>query len=127
MSQRARSAEKGPKKNRSKKNKDVVLESLVALRKEELESYKELKSKQIESYKEGKLAQIERNDLNNDPYYVAKCVANLQELDALSAPELMKTIKYLKKDKLNQEIFMTLNGNHNLVEFSKEALSYVDF
>ncbi|OEL35009.1 hypothetical protein BAE44_0003972 [Dichanthelium oligosanthes] len=56
MSHRARSGEKGPEKNRSNKNKDVVLESLVALRKEELESYKELKSKQIESYKEVKLA-----------------------------------------------------------------------
>jgi hypothetical protein len=38
MSQHAKSAEKGPDKNRLRKNMDVVLESLVALRKEELES-----------------------------------------------------------------------------------------
>ena len=54
--QRARSTEKVPEKTRPKKNKHAVLESLVALRKEELESYKDLKSKQIESYKEVKLA-----------------------------------------------------------------------
>ena len=97
------------------------------MRKEELESYKDLKSKQIESYKEVKLAQMERNDPNNDPYSMAKCVAKLQELDVLQAPELMKTINYLKKDKMNREIFMTLNGNHNIVEFLKEAISYVEF
>ena len=126
--QRARSIEKVPGKTRPKKNnKDGVLESLVALRKEELESYKDLKSKQIESYKEVKLAQMERNDPNNDPYSIAKCVAKLQELDVLQAPELMKTINYLKKDKMNREIFMTLNGNHNIVEFLEEAISYVEF
>ena len=126
--QRPRSTEKVPGKTRPKKNnKDGVLESLVALRKEELESYKDLKSKQIESYKEVKLAQMERNDPNNDPYSMAKCVAKLQELDVLQTPELMKTINYLKKDKMNREIFMTLNGNHNIVEFLKEAISYVEF
>ncbi|RLM78810.1 hypothetical protein C2845_PM12G16210 [Panicum miliaceum] len=96
MSQRAKSSEKGPDKNRPRKNKDVVLESLVALRKEELESYKDLKSKQIESYKQVKLAQMERNDPNNDPYSMAKCVAKLQELDILPAPELLKTMNYFK-------------------------------
>ncbi|CAN6271948.1 unnamed protein product [Urochloa humidicola] len=125
--QRARSAEKGPEKNRPRKNKDVVLESLVALRKEELESYKELKSKQIESYKQVKLAQMERNDPNNDPYSMAKCVEKFQEIDILPAPELLKTINYLKKDKLNREIFMTLKGDHNIVEFLKEAIGYVEF
>ncbi|CAN6332553.1 unnamed protein product [Urochloa humidicola] len=125
--QRARSAEKGPEKNRLRKNKDVVLESLVALRKEELESYKELKSKQIESYKQVKLAQMERTDPNNDPYSMAKCVEKLQEIDILPAPELLKTINYLKKDKLNREIFMTLKGDHNIVEFLKEAIGYVEF
>lgn len=98
----ARSTEKGPEKIRQKKNKDALLESLVTLRKEELESYKELKSKQIESYKQVKLAQMERNDPNNDPYSMAKCVAKLQELDVLSAPELMKTINYLKKGQTKQ-------------------------
>jgi hypothetical protein len=75
MSQRAKSAEKDPDKNRPRKNKDVVLESLVALREEEFESYKDLKSKKIENYKQVKLAQMERNDPNNDPYCMAKCVA----------------------------------------------------
>jgi len=125
--QRARSTEKVPEKTRPKKNKHAVLESLVALRKEELESYKDLKSKQIESYKEVKLAQMERNDPNNDPYSMAKCVAKLQELDVLQTPELMKTVNYLKKDKMNREIFMTLTGNQNIVEFLKEAISYVEF
>ncbi|PVH38227.1 hypothetical protein PAHAL_5G203500 [Panicum hallii] len=96
MSQHAKSAEKGPDKNRLRKNMDVVLESL------------DLKSKQIESYKQVKLAQMERNNPNNDPYCMAKCDAKLQELDILPSPELLKTINYLKKDKLNREIFMTL-------------------
>ncbi|CAN6207650.1 unnamed protein product [Urochloa humidicola] len=126
MSQRVRSTGKGLEKTSAKKNKDAVLESLVALRKEELESYKELKSKQIESYKQVKIAQMEKNDPNNDPYSMAKCVAKLQELDILPAPELMKTVNYLKKDKLNREIFMTLKGDHNIIEFLKEAISFVE-
>ncbi|KAJ1255576.1 hypothetical protein BS78_K185100 [Paspalum vaginatum] len=125
--QRARPTEKGLEKNNPKRNRDGVLESLVALQKEELESYKELKSKQIESYKEVKLAQMERNDPNNDPYSMANCVAKLQALDILSAPELLKTINYLKKDKMNREIFMTLNSNDTIVEFIKEAVSYVEY
>jgi hypothetical protein len=64
---------------------------------------------------------MERNNPNNDPYCMAKCDAKLQELDILPSPELLKTINYLKKDKLNREIFMTLKGNHNIVEFLKRS------
>ena len=94
-----------------------MLESIITLRKEELESYnyKELKSKQIKECKQDKYARMERNDPNNDPYSMAKCVAKIHELDVLYAPELLKAINYLKKDTLTREIFMTLKGDHNIV------------
>lgn len=121
-----KSIEKGPDKGRPRKNKDVALENPVALRKEELECYKELKEKQIESYKQVKLAQMERTDPNNDPYSMARCISKLKSIEMLSAPEMMKAINYLKKDRVNREIFMSIDIYALLVEFIKEAISDVE-
>ncbi|KAK3164536.1 hypothetical protein QOZ80_1AG0020630 [Eleusine coracana subsp. coracana] len=115
----------GSEKGRSRKNKDLALDSLVALRKEELESYKELKEKQIESYKQVKLAQMERNDPNNDPYSMSRCIFKLKEI-GLPTPEMMKTINYLKKDRLNREIFVSIDIYPVLVELIKEAISHTE-
>jgi hypothetical protein len=98
----------GGDKGKAKRSKDAMLENLVAIRKEELESYKEMKSKRIESYREIKFAQMEKNNPNNDPYSMAKCVVKLEQLSIITPADMVKVIAYLTKDRLHRETFMTV-------------------
>ena len=53
---------------------------------------------------------------------MARCILKLKEIGILSPPEMMKAINYLKKDRLNREIFMSIDIYPVLVEFIKEAI-----
>jgi len=69
---------------------------------------------------------MERTDPNNDPYSMARCISKLKSIEMLSAPEMMKAINYLKKDRVNREIFMSIDIYALLVEFIKGAISDVE-
>mgnify|MGYP005838999557 CR=1 FL=1 len=110
-------------KKKAKKSKVVMSENLVSVRKQELGTYnKDLKTEQIESYKEIKFAQMERHDPSNDPYCMTKCIEYLKQLALLTPIETLKVINYLKKDRVNREILMTVDYDV-VVEFLKEVVS----
>lgn len=68
-----------------------------------------VKTKQIECSKEINFAQMERHDPSNDPYCMAKCIEYLKHLALLTPTETLKVINYLKKDRVNREILMTVD------------------
>ncbi|KAK3136882.1 hypothetical protein QOZ80_5BG0444290 [Eleusine coracana subsp. coracana] len=61
-------------------------------------------------------------DMGIEPEFGFGCIFKLKEI-GLPAPEMMKAINYLKKYRLNREIFISIDIYLVLVEFIKEAIS----
>ncbi|KAM3230751.1 hypothetical protein ACQJBY_061125 [Aegilops geniculata] len=104
---------KGNDEGKAKRGKDTAIEDLVAVRKEELKTYVDVKTKQIESYRDVKMALMEKKDPDKDPYCIANCIAKLKTIPDLSASEHLKMIEYLKGERVDHEIFMTVE--HDVV------------
>ncbi|VAH85822.1 unnamed protein product [Triticum turgidum subsp. durum] len=112
---------KGNDEGKPKRGKDTAIEDLVAVRKEELKTYVDVKTKQIESYREMKMVQMEKKDPDKDPYCIANCIVKLKSIPDLSASEHLKMIQHLKGERVDREIFMTVE--HDVVlEILKEVL-----
>ncbi|XBH63741.1 hypothetical protein VPH35_117641 [Triticum aestivum] len=98
---------KGNDEGKAKKGKDTAIEDLVAVRKEELKTYVDRR----ENGADGK------KDPDKDPY----CIAKLKTIPDLSASEHLKMIEYLKGERVDHEIFMTVE--HDVVlEILKKVL-----
>uniref|UniRef100_M8AVN4 Myb/SANT-like domain-containing protein n=1 Tax=Aegilops tauschii TaxID=37682 RepID=M8AVN4_AEGTA len=81
----------------------------------------EVKTKQIESYRDVKMALMEKKNPDKDPYCIANCIVKLKTMPDLSASEHLKTIEYLKGQRADREIFMTVE--HDVVlEILKKVL-----
>ena len=79
----------------------------------------DVKTKQIESYREVKMAQMEKNN----PYCIANCIVKLKTIPDLSASDHLKMIEYLKGQRVDREIFMTVE--HDVVlEILKQVLGH---
>jgi hypothetical protein len=87
-----------PKK---KRNNDTSMDELIALRREELEAYKDLTERQIQL----KQRKIEKNDPNNDPFSMIKCMEKLKTF-SFTKEERIEAIKFLKGDREAREIFI---------------------
>ncbi|KAF7105870.1 LOW QUALITY PROTEIN: hypothetical protein CFC21_106643 [Triticum aestivum] len=114
-------ASKGNDEGKAKRGKDTTIEDLVAVRKEELKTYVDVKTKQIESYRDVKMALMEKKNPDKGPYCIANCIVKLKTMPDLSASEHLKTIEYLKGQRADREIFMTVE--HDVVlEILKKVL-----
>jgi hypothetical protein len=59
-----------------KRNNDASMDELISLRREEIKAYKDLTERELQL----KQRKLESSDPNNDPYSMAKCMANLKIL-----------------------------------------------
>ncbi|KAE8798177.1 hypothetical protein D1007_26654 [Hordeum vulgare] len=114
---------KGNDEGKTMRGKETAIEDLVAVRKQELKTYVDVKTKQIESYREVKMAQMEQKDPDKDPYCIANCIGKLKTIPDLSASEHLKMIEHLKAQRVEREIFMTVD--HDVVlEILKNVLGH---
>ncbi|XBJ24370.1 hypothetical protein VPH35_002271 [Triticum aestivum] len=104
---------KGNDEGKAKRGQETAIEDLVAVRKEELKTYVD----RSENGTDGK------KDPDKDPYCIANCIVKLKTIPDLSASDHLKMIEYLKGQRIDREIFMTVE--HDVVlEILKQVLGH---
>ena len=113
---------KGNDEGKAKRGKETTIEDLVAVRKEELKTYVDVKTKQIESYRDVKMALMEKKgSWQRSLLHCQLHIAKLKTIPDLSASEHLKMIEYLEGERVDREIFMTVE--HDVVlEILKKVL-----
>jgi hypothetical protein len=103
---------------KSKRNHDASMDELISLWREELEAYKDLTERELQL----KQRKLENSDPNNDPYNMAKCMANLKTLSLPRANHL-KAVMFLKGDRKSKGIFMSCDEIELADAFNKGSIS----